>query len=426
MNFVNIIDKKSKGLILEKEEIDFFVKNYLENNIPDYQASAFLMTIKLKGLNDEEFINYSKALINSGKIIDTDDSLVDKHSSGGVGDKTTIVLLPILASMGLKIFKMSGKGLGFTGGTIDKLSSIEGFDTQLTLEGVKKMVNKIGLSITSQTPKLVPADGKIYSLRDITATVDSNELIAASIISKKIASGAKNILIDLKVGTGAFINDIKNAKELARLMKLVTDDFNKNLFVLISSMDQPLGFNVGNKNEIVEAINFLKGNWSEDFYELVKKISIELYSKSKGKTKLEAEKIFDDVISSGKALKKQKEWFKEQGVLDFEKSTKFLPKYKVEVLAKKDGYISFKDVKKIGNCLIDLKAGRKELNDTLDFNSGINFFIKNGDKIFRNDKLFDIYSSNKISQKIIDKISEEIIITNKKRKGKVILGELKW
>ncbi len=426
MTFLDIIDKKSKGLSLTEKEIDFFVREYLNENIPDYQASSFLMAIKIKGLNDNELISYSKSLINSGEVFDLNEDLVDKHSSGGVGDKTTIVLLPILSSMGLKIFKMSGRGLGFTGGTIDKLESINGFDTKLTLPKVKKMVEEIGVSITSQTPKLVPADGKIYSLRDITATVDSLELIAASIISKKIATGAKNILIDLKVGTGAFVNNIKDAKELARLMKLIANDFNRNLFVLFSNMDQPLGKSVGNKNEVSEAVNFLKGEWSDDLYELIKKISIELYSKSKGTSKSKAEEIFNNVISSGDALKKQKEWFSKQGVKDYEEDTKFNPKFKEEKTSDESGFVKFNIVKNIGNCLIDLNAGRKKINDKLDFNSGINFFVKNGDKIFKGDKLFEVYSSNKISKEIIDKISNEILITNKKRKSKIILGELGW
>jgi len=224
MNFVQIIDKKSKGLELNKEEINFFVSNYTEGNIPDYQASALLMAIKLKGITDHELVLYTRALIESGEIFPLNNELVDKHSTGGIGDKTSITLLPILAAMGLKIFKMSGRGLGFTGGTIDKLESVKGFNVNLTIDEVNDMVNDIGLSITGQTPKLVPADGKIYALRDITATVDSPALIAASIISKKIASGAKNILIDLKVGTGAFVNNVEDAKELARLMKLIAAD----------------------------------------------------------------------------------------------------------------------------------------------------------------------------------------------------------
>ena len=426
MNFVEVIDKKSKGLSLSKKEIDFFVNEYLKGTIPDYQASSLLMAIKLKGFNDDEFINYSRSLINSGMILENNDELVDKHSSGGVGDKTTIVLLPIIASMGLKIFKMSGKGLGFTGGTIDKLESVEGFNTKLKMSSVQKIVKEIGVSITSQTPNLVPADGKIYSLRDITATVDSPELIAASIISKKIATGAKNILIDLKVGSGAFVKNIKEAKELARLMKLITNDFNKNLFILMSSMDQPLGYSVGNKNEIVEAINFLKGNWSQDFYDLVKKIATELYSKSKDVSIKKAEEIFNEVITSGKALDKQKEWFKKHGVTNFDKSTEFKPSFKEECLSEKDGYISFKDVKKIGNYLIDLGGGRKELNDSLDFNAGLTFFVKNNDKIHKGDKLFEVYSSNKISYEIIKGVSDEIVITNKKGKNEIILGEVKW
>ncbi|XP_076037874.1 pyrimidine-nucleoside phosphorylase-like [Oratosquilla oratoria] len=213
----------------------------MDNSIPDFQASSLLMAIKINGFNDDETIDYSRALINSGEVLPLEDDIVDKHSSGGVGDKTTISLLPVLGAMGLKVFKISGRGLGFTGGTIDKLESLDGFKAELSLEQVNNMVNDIGISVTGQTPDLTPADGRIYALRDITGTVDSKHLIAASIISKKIASGAKNILIDLKIGTGAFVDNLEDANELARLMKLIATSFNRNLFVLFSSMNQPLG-----------------------------------------------------------------------------------------------------------------------------------------------------------------------------------------
>jgi len=426
MNFVQIIDKKSKGLELNKEEINFFVSNYTEGNIPDYQASALLMAIKLKGITDHELVLYTRALIESGEIFPLNNELVDKHSTGGIGDKTSITLLPILAAMGLKIFKMSGRGLGFTGGTIDKLESVKGFNVNLTIDEVNDMVNDIGLSITGQTPKLVPADGKIYALRDITATVDSPALIAASIISKKIASGAKNILIDLKVGTGAFVNNVEDAKELARLMKLIAADWDRNLFVLISSMSQPLGNNVGNKNEVHEAIEALKGTWPEDFYALIKKISVELYSKSKNVSIEEAEKVFKDAVESGDALNKQKEWFAKHGVKNFDEDTQFTPAHKELFKSEKSGYVSFKDVKSFGNYLIELKAGRKVKGDKLDFDAGIRFFAKTGDKIEVGETLFEVTSSKPISENLVHNISKEITINDTKQEFNIIVDEVTW
>ncbi len=425
-NIVPIIIKKSKGLSLSKEEINFFVNDYTNGNIKDYQASSLLMAIKINGFNEEELLNYSEALINSGDSFPLNDDLVDKHSTGGIGDKTSISLLPILAAMGLKVFKISGRGLGFTGGTVDKLESVKGFDTKLDMKSVNDMVKKIGLSLTGQTPKLTPADGLIYALRDITGTVDSLELIAASIISKKIASGAKNILIDLKIGSGAFIDSLKQAKKLAKLMKSIANHFDRNIFVLFSSMNQPLGYSIGNKNEVVEAYEALNNKWSPDFYELIKKISTELYSKSKNLSISKSEEKFNEVINNSKAANKLKEWFLESGVDNFEEAMNFNPKFKVGIKADKDGYVSFKNVKEFGNSLIEIKAGRKTKGDILDFDSGIKIFYKSGDKINKDDLLFEITSSNKIPEEVINNVKDIIIINDKKNKQKLILGELSW
>ncbi|BDU67685.1 MAG: pyrimidine-nucleoside phosphorylase [Candidatus Tyloplasma litorale] len=426
MNIVEIIDKKSKKLSLTKEEIDFFVNGLMSGIVKDYHAASLLMAIKINGFTDQETINYATALINSGETLPLKNDFVDKHSSGGIGDKTSIALLPILGAMNVKIFKISGRGLGFTGGTIDKLESIKGFNAELGIEKVYKMVEEIGISLTGQTPNLTPADGKIYSLRDITATVDSIPLIAASIISKKIASGAKNILIDMKIGSGAFMKNIEEGQELARLMKLIANKYNRNLFVLFSSMDQPLGFSVGNKLEVIEAIEFLKGNYSIDFYELVKKISIELHSKSKNVSKEESEKIFEEVIKSGTAFKLQKEWFKRHGVSNYEKGIKFEPKFKKIINSEEEGYVFFKNLKNLGNALIALKAGREFKNEKLDFDSGIKFLKKQGEKINKNEPLFEVTSSKEISEEIIQTILKVFDFTNDPIETKVILGEVKW
>ena len=352
--------------------------------------------------------------------------MVDKHSTGGIGDKTSIALLPILSAMGLKVSKISGRGLGYTGGTVDKLESVKGFNAELDLEEFDNMIKKIGLSLTGQTPKLTPADGKIYSLRDITGTVDSPHLIAASIISKKIASGAKNILIDMKVGSGAFVANISDAKHLAQLMKKIANHFGRNLFVLFSSMQQPLGFAIGNKNEVVEAIESLAGDWPQDFYELIEKISIELYSKAKSCSEEEAKKKFDEVIQNGSATKKMMEWFKESGVENFQDSTKFEPQERKTILSTSDGFISFGDIKKFGNALIKIKSGRTIKGEKLDFDSGIKLFVKTGDKVDVGDKLFEITSTNRIPKEVIEEITNSIIIGNKKKENILILGELGW
>lgn len=426
MNIVSIIDKKSKGLSLTKEEINFFINSYMNGSTADYQASSLLMAIKLKGLNDQELIDYTRALVNSGETFPLREEYVDKHSTGGIGDKTSITLLPILASMGLKVFKMSGRGLGFTGGTIDKLESITGFNAELDPKEVDDMVNEIGCSVTGQTPNLVPADGKIYALRDITATVDSKELIAASIIGKKIASGAKNILIDMKVGTGAFVSTIEEAKELSRLMKIIANDYERNLFVLFSTMEQPLGKSVGNKNEVVEAMEALEGKWAPDYKELIEKISTELYAKSKNVSIKEAAEKFNEVIDSGVAKEKQIEWFKSHGVKNIEEATYFNPKHIIEFKSDEKGYVSFGDVKQFGNALIEIKSGRKVKEDILDFKSGIIFNKKQGDLVSKGELLFTVTSSNEIPESVVNSVRSNIIINNNSKKTKVIIGELPW
>lgn len=426
INIIQILEKKSKGLNLSKEEIIFFINGLMENTIKDFQISALLMAIKINGFNDQELIDYSNALLNSGEILPLDENLVDKHSSGGIGDKTSICLLPILGAMGLKIFKISGRGLGYTGGTIDKLESLKGFKIEKSLSELKEMINEIGISITGQIDFLTPADGKIYELRDLTATVDSMPLIAASIISKKLATGSKNILIDIKIGTGAFIDNIEDGKILAELMKKIAKSFDRNLFILFSSMDQPLGNSVGNKQEVLEAIEFLKGNGSDDLKELIKKIATELYSKSKNTSIEEAEKIYEHVIKSGEAFDLQKKWFEKHGIENYEESIEFKPKFRKIINSNETGFVSFKNVKNFGNSLIELGAGRKEKGQKLDFDSGINFFVKKGEKVEKGEKLFEITSSKEIPNSIVESILNNYSFDKEPKKSEVILGEITW
>ncbi len=426
INIVEIINNKSKGLSLSKEEINYFVRSVVEGTIEDYQTSALLMAIKINGLNDEELIDYTRALVESGEQLPLNEELVDKHSSGGVGDKTSLILLPILGAMGVKVFKMSGRGLGFTGGTIDKLEAVDGFKTELTTDELNEMVEQIGISISGQTPNLTPADGKLYALRDVTGTVDSPELIAASIISKKIASGAKNILIDLKIGTGAFTKDVLEAEELARLMKLIANEFGRNLFVLFSSMDQPLGYMAGNMVEVIESIEFLKGVQSKDLAELIKKIATELYSKSMNVSIGKAEHRYNTVLEDGSALALQQKWFEKHGVTNFEKSTKLKARHTLAIVAEEDGYMCFDDTKAIGEILVDLKAGRRVKTDKLDYNAGVIFKVKNGEKVAKGDTLFMVTTTYADPKTVENSFKKAYSITEKPVKHQIILGEVSW
>ena len=273
MNILDIIDKKEKNNVLTKDELQFVIDGFLDGSIEDYQMSSFLTEIDLLGLSEDEVINLTDIMLKSGEVLDLGfDNIVDKHSTGGVGDKTTIVLAPLVASLGVKIAKMSGRGLGHTGGTIDKLESIKGFKTTMSLDEFKKQVNDINIALVGQMGNLVPADKKIYALRDVTGTVDSVPLIASSIMSKKLASGASKIVIDLKVGNGALVNSLDDAKALGRLMVKIGLKNNKDTACVLTNMDEPLGFAVGNSLEVLEAIDTLKGKGPSDLTLLVLKL----------------------------------------------------------------------------------------------------------------------------------------------------------
>ena len=263
MRIVDIIDKKKQGKELSKEEINYFISSLTDKSMPDYQASAWLMAVWFQGMSEEETANLTEAIINSGETIHfgaLSKKIVDKHSTGGVGDKVTITLIPLLAAAGIPIAKLSGKGLGHTGGTIDKLESIPGFSTTLTLDDMHKQVEEIGVAIGQQTQNLTPADGMLYALRDVTATIDSMPLIASSVVSKKIASGADNIILDVKYGSGAFMKTPEDAEKLAQLMVNIGKILNKSITAVVTSMEEPLGRAVGNALEIIESMEFLKGN----------------------------------------------------------------------------------------------------------------------------------------------------------------------
>lgn len=393
MNILEIIDKKKKNKILSKEELKYVVDGYLSGSIKDYQMSSFLMEIVLLGLSKEETADLTDIMLNSGEKISLDiKPLVDKHSTGGVGDKTTLILAPLVASLGVNVAKMSGRGLGHTGGTIDKLESIKGFNTSISLEEFENQVKKIGIALVGQMGNLVPADKKIYALRDVTGTVDSTSLIASSIMSKKLASGADSIVIDLKVGNGALVQTVSKAKELGSLMVDIGKKYNKDVACVLTNMNEPLGFAVGNSLEVIESIETLKGNGPEDLNELIIKLGSLMVSFGKKIPLDEASKMVKENLSNGKGYEKFKEWISYQGGDINSLETSFNKK---DVLAKDEGYIKNIDTLKIGKLARDLGAGRLTKEDDINYKVGLVLNKKVGDKVEKGEKLITIYYDDK-------------------------------
>ncbi len=394
----DIIKKKRDGLELTSEEIEFVVDSYVSGIIPDYQMSALLMAIFLRGMNQRETYDLTMSMARSGEMMDLspiDGIKVDKHSTGGVGDKTTLIVLPVVAGFGVKIPKMSGRGLGHTGGTIDKLESIPGMRTELTKQEFFDIVKKVGFAIASQTGNLVPADKKIYALRDTTATVDNISLIASSVVSKKLAGGADAIIFDVKVGSGAFLKDIDRAKELAQLMINILKRSGKLSRAVLSNMDQPLGRMVGNSLEIIEAIETLKGNGPSDLTKLCVHICYEILDLVHIDV---SEKQIMDEIFSGKALERFAKFVEAQGgnpkiVEDY--SILPLSNETVEVNLNKSGYIGKINTELIGIASMVLGAGRSKKEDTIDPGVGIEVLKKIGDYIHFNDPVVRMYVSKK-------------------------------
>ena len=417
MNIVEIIDKKSKGKILTRKEIEYFVNGYTNGQIKDYQASSLLMAIKLKGMNLNETVNLTRAMLYSGDVNDLSaikGVTVDKHSTGGVGDKTTIVLAPLVASCGLVIAKMSGRGLGHTGGTIDKLESIPGFDTSLTKEEFFNQVNDIGIAVIGQTSDLVPADKKMYALRDVTATVDSMPLICSSIISKKLASGSSIIELDVKYGEGAFMKSKRKASKLASLMVNVGKKLGKNIKVVISDMNQPLGNNIGNSLEVIECIETLKGNGPKDLTDLCLHIASEFLLEAKKFNSYEkAHAYASKMLYSLKALEKFKEFVKYQkgnpDVVDNYLLFK-QPKYKYEIRSIKSGTISLVKALSIGNASMLLGGGRKSKEDVIDMSAGITLVKKANEVVNENDILAICYSDNILTDEIYNLVLNAFVI----------------
>ena len=373
MRMVDIIEKKRDGKELTTQEINFFIEGYTKGDIPDYQASALAMAIYFQDMNDRERADLTRAMVNSGDTIDLsgiDGIKVDKHSTGGVGDTTTLVLAPLVASLGIPVAKMSGRGLGHTGGTIDKLESVKGFHVELTKEQFIDLVNRDKVAVMGQSGNLTPADKKLYALRDVTGTVNSIPLIASSIMSKKIAAGADAIVLDVKTGDGAFMKTEKDAEELAHAMVRIGNHVGRKTIAIISDMSQPLGFAIGNALEVKEAIETLQGKGPQDLTDLVLTLGSQMVILAKkAETTQEAKAMLHEAITSGKAIAKFKEFLQNQGgdasVVD---DTAKLPqaKYQIELPAKKSGYVSRMVADEIGVASMLLGAGRATKEDTID------------------------------------------------------------
>ncbi|QUH26588.1 pyrimidine-nucleoside phosphorylase [Serpentinicella alkaliphila] len=403
MRIIDIILKKRNGEKLSREEIDYMVREYTLGNIPDYQVSALLMAIYFQKLDDEETAYLTESMMNSGEIVDlrhVEGIKVDKHSTGGVGDKTTIALAPIVAACGVPVAKMSGRGLGHTGGTLDKLESIPGFNVNLTKDEFINQVNEIKVSVIGQTSNLVPADKKLYALRDVTATVDNISLIASSIMSKKLASGADAIVLDVKTGSGAFMQDINDSFELAKEMVQIGTNMNRETVAIISDMDQPLGYAVGNCLEIKEAIDVLLGRGPEDLKELCIVVGAHMILLAKKADDLgQAKAMIEEAISSGKAFSVFKEFVERQGGdITFIDNIELLPKAKeiYALRATKRGYIHKIHANTVGLSAMILGAGREHKDSIIDLSVGIVLNKKCGDFVTEGDVLAYIHSNNSI------------------------------
>ena len=428
MRMYDLIMKKRNSLELSKEEISYIIKEYVAGNIPDYQMSAFLMTIYFKGMSKEETLYMTMEVAHSGDMVDLSSIKgvkVDKHSTGGVGDKTTLIIAPIVASLGVKVAKMSGRGLGHTGGTVDKLESIPNFKTILSREEFFDIVNKIGVSVIGQSGNLAPADKKLYALRDVTATVDSIPLIAISIMSKKLAAGNDCILLDVKTGSGAFMKTVDSAIELAKEMVDIGSNAGKNTLALITDMDIPLGYNIGNSLEVIEAVETLRGRGPKDLTEVCIQLSANmLYLAGKGSIE-ECIHLANRAIEDGSAYNKFIEMVEAQGgdsnvikdVDKFEKS-----KYAFEVKSEYSGYIYSMDTESLGIASVILGAGRETKDSIIDFSAGIIINKKYGEYIEAGEVLATMYANDEsLFEAAAKKYLEAIEIKNKRPEIKPLI-----
>lgn len=400
MNILEIIAKKRDKKVLSKEEIDFFVKNYTNGNITDYQAAALIMAIYINGMNYEETTSFTLAMAHSGEVLDLSElgMVVDKHSTGGIGDKITLILMPIIASLGIPAAKMSGRGLGFTGGTVDKLESIPGYNTNIDISEFINNVKNIGISLMGQTLNLAPADKKIYALRDTISCVESIPLIASSIMSKKIAAGAEKIVLEVTVGSGAFMKNIEDATKLSETMIGIGNLADKETICILTNMNQPIGYSIGNSLEVIEAVEALNGNMQDDVKDIILSLgSYMMKLAGKGDDIEQNKKMIMENINNKKALNKFKELIKNQGgdVSYIEDTSKFeKAKYIIPIKSEKMGYIKSMDNEKIGYISSSLGAGRLKKEDKINDKVGIIINKKIGDKVNVGDVLGFIHSDD--------------------------------
>lgn len=417
MNIINIIEKKRDKKLLNKNEIDFFIRGILDESIADYQTSSLLMAIFLNGLDDEETYYLTKAIIDNGEYVDfkgIDSAILDKHSTGGVGDKVSLILGPILASMGYKFLKMSGRSLGFTGGTLDKLESIPGFKVNQSDEWIKKTANDLGFFIISQSENIAKADKILYALRDVCASVDSIPLIASSILSKKFSFRNDSLVIDVKCGSGAFMENIDKARELCKAMLAISKAFQRKTTCIISSMNKPLGKRVGNNLEIIEVIDFLKGNYKsyDDLYDEINHIVYELILNIENVEYSFVKEKIKNVLDNGDAFEMFLKFVHNQGgdISYIENINKFdKAKFETEILADASGYLSSYKLKDIAKTLNELSAGRLKKEDKIDYTVGLINEKNIGDKIDKGDLLFTIKSNKELCPMQIKKLKESVV-----------------
>ena len=422
MNAVNLIRKKREGKTLKEEEIDFLISGFTKNKIPDYQFSAFLMAAYLRGMNSKETSYLTNSMLHSGKVLNLSSIpgiKIDKHSTGGVGDKTSLIIAPIAAAAGVRVPMISGRGLGHTGGTLDKLESIPGFKTNLSINKYKNVLKKYGAVLIGQTEDIAPADKMIYALRDVTATIESIPLIVASIMSKKLAEGIDGLVLDVKTGNGAFMQKEKDAVALANSLISIAKAFSKKVIVFITDMNQPLGNYIGNWLEVYESILVLKGERKKDLYELcIKLAGAMIYLGEKAKTQQEGERIAEEKINDGSAFKKFLEIVAAQGgdtsyIEDPANYQK--PKFKKKVRSTVGGYLRSMNTLELGLAAVELGSGRMKKDDKINSKAGIIFNHKIGDEIRGGDMIAEIFSDNKNSILSVEKKFNRIVkISNEK------------
>lgn len=431
MRMFDIIEKKRDGKELSKEEIKFFIEGVTKDDIPDYQTSALLMAIYFQDMTKEERVHLTKAMVESGEQVDLsaiEGTIVDKHSTGGVGDSVTIILAPLVASVGAPVAKMSGRGLGHTGGTLDKLEAIPNFNVEIPNEKFIDIVNKTGVAVVGQSAQLTPADQKLYSIRDVTATINSLPLMAGSIMSKKIAAGTDAIVLDVKTGSGAFMKKLEDSRKLAKAMVDIGNMMGRETMAVISDMNQPLGKAVGNSLEIIESIETLRGEGPKDLTELTLTIGSKMvYLANKASSLEEARNMLEESIESGAALEKLKTLIESQGgdasVID---APEKLPKakYQIELQAKEAGYIKAIDANRVGVASLLLGAGRMTKDSVIDLSVGVVLQKKIGDYVNEGDTLITIHSNDKDIAQVKNKLYSSFQMSDKKVSSPTLIYEI--